>query len=655
MGVDEGKNEMLEQALLYLKRASIIPVGPGKIPLIHWKEFQSRKPTEEEVVGWFKKWPKANIGIVTGKLSNIAVVDVEYGGDPSGWPKTATVKTGGGGKHFYYTYAEGVGDKVKIKPLTDIRGEGGFVVAPPSVHSSGVKYEWEIKGELSTFPIELLTVCTQAKTSDWKEKLTSPLEVGSRNTDMTSIVGGLLVRFPQSEWETIVWSLVEDKNSLQSSPLPPNELRTLFNSISSAESRKRMSSGIIKDLKSEEKDGELEIHIVLGNATVHYHVKNIVSSLMEGSLTAWVEKQAGVTDDIEFFLKLKSDSNKEQLTRILSKAFDNKEAHESYPWTVIVTKVCQVVENFIRTKKQDWEATEIVPKPAEWLYEPFIQKDQINTIFGLGSSGKTLLSLYFAKQIATDKGLNILFVDYEDSMGGWREKLGKICSGYEGDNITDSLKNFTYFGSEQIPVAEQVEKLKEIVKKRNIGLVIVDSASLATGDSTSDEKSAVRLISALKLLKTTVLLIAHQRKNDGDKTPIGSIQYENQSRNVWRVSGTADDSDIHVIHLATSHTKANNTYLRREPVGFRINYTEEKIEINGESAKAYFDEKFRVCDRIKNILQTFPEGLTYREIADQLGMNPKTVFTHLSRKRNMFENRDERWFNKEENGSDNIR
>jgi hypothetical protein len=46
-----------------------------------WKEFQDRYPTEDEVNAWWDKWPEANVGIVTGKISNLVVFDVFKDGD----------------------------------------------------------------------------------------------------------------------------------------------------------------------------------------------------------------------------------------------------------------------------------------------------------------------------------------------------------------------------------------------------------------------------------------------------------------------------------------------------------------------------------------------------------------------------------------------
>jgi hypothetical protein len=113
---------------------------------------------EATIKDWWGKWPDANIGIVTGSCSCLIVLDIDprHGGDESllklqeqygELPETPKVKTGGGGKHLYFRLPE----NLLIKNTTnfagflglDIRGENGYVVAPPSLHESGVRYEWE--------------------------------------------------------------------------------------------------------------------------------------------------------------------------------------------------------------------------------------------------------------------------------------------------------------------------------------------------------------------------------------------------------------------------------------------------------------------------------------------------------------------------------
>ena len=126
----------------------------GKHPRI--KDWQNKATTFEKTVAtwWGKNWPETSIGIATGKGSNLFVLDVD---GPVGaaslqdlvakhgqLPDTLVAATGRG-QHLYFRYPDcsvknsagslGVG--------LDVRGDGGFVVAPPSQHASGIAYRWE--------------------------------------------------------------------------------------------------------------------------------------------------------------------------------------------------------------------------------------------------------------------------------------------------------------------------------------------------------------------------------------------------------------------------------------------------------------------------------------------------------------------------------
>lgn len=672
----ENNIDLLETALKYIERGIPVFFVIGKHPPrgLMWKEFQNRLPTAEELKEWFEKYKGlTGIAMATGKLSGAMGIDTDIK-DPNnsvdpeipkrlraeGHPEAQTASLG---NHFVVAYDASLGFSSNngVLPGLDIKSQGGYLLVEPSVglygqdeleyqKYNGNQYKWikefKSKDDLKPCPEWLLEKIRQNKKGvsdkNWRERFVSPITSGTRNDSFTSIIGGLLKRFPQDEWESIVWPTVLDKNRLQEKPLSLNELKTTYNSICKAESKARHQGGDIKDITVEVIDEDMRVDITLQQCTVRFKIKNIISSLSEASAIAWMERPAGLTHEIPFYLKIKSDSNKEQWARILSKAFDNKDNKEIYPWTIIVAKVVAALEEHIKNRQQCFAADTIVAKECTWLLEPFIQEDMINTIFGMGSSGKTLLSIFFAKQIAQLSGHCTLFIDFEDTAGGWKSKLDKITG---LNDFKLEINKFFYFDSEQIPIAEQVDKIKNEIKKYDIKLVVVDSASLATGRSTSDEEAAVRLVSALKLLKTTVLLIAHQRKNDGDKNPIGSIQYENQSRNVFNVKGSPDDKDDHIIHIAMTHTKANNTFLRKDPIGLMVNFTDNEIMITKESAQGYFQDKFSVLQRIENLLKDEGE-LDYKAIADSLGVSSGTTKKNLThgKDRGLLENKDGKWF-----------
>lgn len=122
----------------------------GKTPLIRWRGYQNELPREDDVRTWWKKWPDANIGMATGTLSGVLVLDTD-GTEArkaclqnGGLDETPMVWTGQiGGAHFHLAYPGGdVRNFARKRPGTDLRGQGGYVLMPPSLHASGNVYRW---------------------------------------------------------------------------------------------------------------------------------------------------------------------------------------------------------------------------------------------------------------------------------------------------------------------------------------------------------------------------------------------------------------------------------------------------------------------------------------------------------------------------------
>lgn len=146
----------LDAALAYRRRGwSVIPVEPhAKRPLLAWRAFQTRLASEAEVAVWYRQYPEANVAIVTGALSGLVVLDVDprHGGEASlaafesthgPLPPTLESLTGGGGRHLYFRHpGEHCPNRVGLEPGLDLRGDGGCIVAPPSIHPSGRAYAW---------------------------------------------------------------------------------------------------------------------------------------------------------------------------------------------------------------------------------------------------------------------------------------------------------------------------------------------------------------------------------------------------------------------------------------------------------------------------------------------------------------------------------
>lgn len=153
-------------------RAPGMPLEPGatdrdvgKVPLVKWTEFQKRRATPDEIRDWFLRWPNANVGIVTGAISNLAVIDFdteeaeeafrslhsEYvQAHGSGSLGTLAVSTSRG-RHLYFHCDpdHALRSCAALLPGCDLRAEGGYIVAPPSRHSSGAVYVWDQPFEIA--------------------------------------------------------------------------------------------------------------------------------------------------------------------------------------------------------------------------------------------------------------------------------------------------------------------------------------------------------------------------------------------------------------------------------------------------------------------------------------------------------------------------
>ena len=132
---------------------SVIPLTGKRPSLISWRQYQSERASLDQLRRWFCKG-RANVGIATGLVSGLVVVDCDTPVDTNYWrqhypPSPLVVSTGGGGAHIYYRHPAGetIGNRVRLlSRQIDLRGEGGYVVAPPSQHPSGGFYQWESAG-----------------------------------------------------------------------------------------------------------------------------------------------------------------------------------------------------------------------------------------------------------------------------------------------------------------------------------------------------------------------------------------------------------------------------------------------------------------------------------------------------------------------------
>lgn len=262
----------LEAALEYLRRGwSVVPAhgvdadgvctcaridcpSPGKHPRVSWAQYQQELPGDGQVRTWWRRWPDASIAICTGKVSGLVVVDVDprHGGDESlkelALPPTVTALTGGGGEHLYYRHPGGtIHNGANLLPGIDLRGDGGYVIAPPSPHISGTAYTWDAgygPDEIALAPYRAITQEASPVVAanhgdgivlaDYTEGKVRVGE-GERNVHMTRLAGHLLATMTPEQ----AWGNLKLANILCCNPaLDDDELRGILRSIYARQQRK---------------------------------------------------------------------------------------------------------------------------------------------------------------------------------------------------------------------------------------------------------------------------------------------------------------------------------------------------------------------------------------------------------------------------------
>jgi hypothetical protein len=177
----------LQAALDYARRGwRVFPVN-GKVPRV--AAWPTRATTDEATVRrWWQMWPTAGIAIATGAGLSVIDIDPRHGGDASlaelerqhgSLPDTYRVLTGGGGTHVYLAVDRPIGNRAGLAPGLDLRGDGGYVVAPPSLHKSGRCYTWELGASPDDVPL--------APSPAWLLDLIRAPAEGRLRTDGTSL------------------------------------------------------------------------------------------------------------------------------------------------------------------------------------------------------------------------------------------------------------------------------------------------------------------------------------------------------------------------------------------------------------------------------------------------------------------------------------
>ncbi len=126
---------------------------------------------------WWARWPHANLGVATGTASGLMVLDVDLPDGPASLarlvadrgrlPETCEQRTGSGGRQLLFAHpGQPVSNRARLLPGIDVRGDGGYIVVPPSTHACGGRYQWTGRIPPAAPPRWLLELVDRTRTSE---------------------------------------------------------------------------------------------------------------------------------------------------------------------------------------------------------------------------------------------------------------------------------------------------------------------------------------------------------------------------------------------------------------------------------------------------------------------------------------------------------
>ena len=254
------ENLFYQHAIDYIKAGfAVFPLKPrGKEPLTK-RGFHDASTDPAQVKSWWQQYPNANIGIATGQASHgLCVIDMDidekkgldgfttfqnWSKDHGYVPPSWTSRTGRGGFHFFFHSDEPVSNRVNLLPGVDVRGDGGYIVAPPSIHPNGNAYEWMPK--LSPDDLELCTIddnlryLLSGKNADRQSfQYLSPVQIPEGERNHTLFRFACMMQAKGAADETIYAATMAENNVKCNPPLPERDVQRIVKSVQKYEKGK---------------------------------------------------------------------------------------------------------------------------------------------------------------------------------------------------------------------------------------------------------------------------------------------------------------------------------------------------------------------------------------------------------------------------------
>ena len=641
--------DIAEAAKAYLALGySVLPLLPGdKRPAMEWKELQERYPTDEEVDQWWAKWPAANVGIITGRISDLSVIDVdgEVGmesirGQPEKPPSTRVIKTPKGW-HLYYRYREDWHTGAAFLPGIDVRNDGGYVVAPPSV-VDGKEYHVFRDKEIAVMHLPMSAFEQHGRNGTtplprdtdrptWvRDAITNGSDLHTRNQTATRLIGYFhSLGTPRDIIEGILTTYAEKCS-------PPMDLRELRSTIESVTRyQARVTAARVAEPPQFTDEGDTLVYRWPEHA-VTIRLANMDAGKDGVHSEVTIEAAPPGVPPIMY------GPSKFNMTSTPARTSLVKYMAERYAldWAGTLEAVCRLAVMEVREGEPIVDLRDHVSRQSKWLLHPFILEDQTTFLFADGGTGKSLFALALALTIQEGAPLvgrvpNLtavgLYLDWEASAQEHFDRYRDILRGADIDYANVGM----LYRRCDTPLVDQVAQLRRYIVEHNVGFVVVDSVVAACNGEAEHSDTARQFFSALRKLKVSSLCVSHTTKQDDTShKPFGSSFWNNLARNTWQMRKVQED-ESDTMSLALYNRKIN-AGRNHKPIGYTVTFGEDGIRLRTSDVMAVpeFAAQQPIKAQIYSLLRH--EGMTAKDIAETLSLKEDSVRVILYRNKGMF-------------------
>lgn len=563
---------VLHNALAYAnKGVRVIPIKPGgKYPPIEgWQNAATSDPTR--ITEWFNgPYKNCGVGIATGKFKDkyLIVIDIDdreqFAGSETLFdletihgklPDTVETKTGTGGRHLYFFTDQPIHNEASgsLGVGIDVRGIGGQVLAPPTIHPNGKAYEWldghsiaERKpADMPLWMVLLLTAKTQTEVS------LKPLsdQITPTSVSLLHEEDGPAARYcAATTWPELLrqdgWTLAHIDQSGEAHWVRPG-----------------------KDIR----EGT--------SATTGWQGKDILKVFT----TSIANLPAGAYTRFGYTAQMSHNGDRS--------AFAKKLLQEGKALLPVEqpTKTDNILINWQDFWKQDFPE-------EDWLIKPVIPRNQLVTIFAPGGTGKSLLALYIAAGLATGRNMfgddnqpiNILYMDYEMQQAQLFERL--TAMGYSDQTDLSRLHYASLPPIGSLDTPQGAKQICDLARMCQAELVIIDTFSRAVEGAENDADTVRNFYRwtaiNLKSEGRSLLRIDHAGK-DIKKGARGTSAKNDDVDLVWQMTRTGDN-------IRLNPTKKRHTWIT--PIDLQVRKGDEMF-IQDIKGGPTFDKALEIIKR----------------------------------------------------------